>query len=133
LQNRVGELYSLVRFLGGDPFSYYFCKRCDCKSLHWKFSDKRTCDGTCQPELRNNSLTIARQTVGTAQCNVVFYCLFVDALLIIGLLADTCFWNNEILTPIQKNAMTGPGKIAFKKLRILLDRMMLRRTKVWPA
>ena len=24
----------------------------------------------------------------------------------------------------------GPGKIAFKKLRILLDRMMLRRTKV---
>jgi DNA repair protein RAD16 len=26
LQNRVGELYSLVRFLGGDPFSYYFCK-----------------------------------------------------------------------------------------------------------
>jgi hypothetical protein len=21
-------------------------KRCDCKSLHWKFSDKRTCDGT---------------------------------------------------------------------------------------
>lgn len=63
LQNRVGELYSLVRFLGGDPFSFYFCKlnhnfrclsrfsvfvegkRCDCKSLHWKFSDKRTCDG----------------------------------------------------------------------------------------
>jgi DNA repair protein RAD16 len=26
LQNRVGELYSLVRFLGGDPFSIYFCK-----------------------------------------------------------------------------------------------------------
>ncbi len=23
--NRVGELYSLVRFLGGDPFSFYFC------------------------------------------------------------------------------------------------------------
>lgn len=26
LQNRVGELYSLIRFLGGDPFGYYFCK-----------------------------------------------------------------------------------------------------------
>lgn len=45
LQNRVGELYSLVRFLGGDPFSYYFCRSCDCKSLHWKFSNKRQCDG----------------------------------------------------------------------------------------
>ena len=30
LQNRVGELYSLVRFLGGDPFSYYFCE-----CAHW--------------------------------------------------------------------------------------------------
>lgn len=43
---------------------------------------------------------------------------------------QTCFWNNEILTPIQKNGMIGPGKTAFKKLKILLDRMMLRRTKV---
>jgi DNA repair protein RAD16 len=25
LQNRVGELYSLIRFLGGDPFAFYFC------------------------------------------------------------------------------------------------------------
>ena len=26
LQNRVGELYSLVRFLRMDPFAYYFCR-----------------------------------------------------------------------------------------------------------
>ncbi|KAJ7590563.1 SNF2 family N-terminal domain-containing protein [Mycena floridula] len=95
LQNRVGELYSLVRFLGGDPFSYYFCKKCDCKSLHWKFSDKKTCDDCGHSPMQH-----------------------------------TCFWNTEILTPIQKNGMEGPGKPAFKKLRILLDRMMLRRTKL---
>eukprot|EP00494_Astrolonche_serrata_P026737 UN27000 len=37
LQNRVGELYSLVRFLKIDPFAYYFCKNkgCKCKSLSW--------------------------------------------------------------------------------------------------
>lgn len=45
----------------------------------------------------------------------------------------TCFWNNEILTPIQKHGMEGPGGIAFKKLRILLDRIMLRRTKIQRA
>jgi DNA repair protein RAD16 len=45
----------------------------------------------------------------------------------------TCFWNNEILTPIQKHAMVGPGQTAFKKLRVLLDRIMLRRTKVQRA
>jgi DNA repair protein RAD16 len=33
LQNRVGELYSLVRFLGADPFSYYFCKKCPVRRL----------------------------------------------------------------------------------------------------
>ncbi|KAF8883413.1 SNF2 family N-terminal domain-containing protein [Infundibulicybe gibba] len=98
LQNRVGELYSLVRFLGGDPFSYYFCKQCDCKSLHWRFSDKRHCDDCGHTPMQH-----------------------------------TCFWNNEILTPIQKNGMNGPGKPAFRKLRILLDRMMLRRTKLQKA
>ncbi|PKI84061.1 DNA repair protein rad16 [Malassezia vespertilionis] len=44
LQNRVGELYSMVRFLGGDPFSYYFCRECPCKSERWAFSDRRSCD-----------------------------------------------------------------------------------------
>ncbi|KAF8966406.1 SNF2 family N-terminal domain-containing protein [Flammula alnicola] len=98
LQNRVGELYSLVRFLGGDPFSYYFCKLCECKSLHWSFSDKRSCDDCGHSPMQH-----------------------------------TCFWNTEILTPIQKHGMEGPGRNAFKKLKILLDRMMLRRTKLQKA
>jgi SNF2 family DNA or RNA helicase len=45
----------------------------------------------------------------------------------------TCFWNNEILTPIQKHGMQDSGEVAFKKLRILLDRIMLRRTKIQRA
>ncbi|KAJ9117221.1 hypothetical protein QFC20_000365 [Naganishia adeliensis] len=95
LQNRVGELYSLVRFLGGDPFAYYYCKQCPCKSLHWQFSDRRHCDDCGHSPMQH-----------------------------------LCYWNNEILTPIQKYGMEGPGDTAFKKLKILLDRMMLRRTKL---
>ena len=49
---------------------------------------------------------------------------------LILMMSQTCLWNNEILTPIQKCGMVGPGETAFKKLKILLDRMMLRRTKV---
>ena len=45
LQNRVGELYSQVRFLRIDPWAYYYCKckGCDCKSLHYRFTMGR-CD-----------------------------------------------------------------------------------------
>jgi DNA repair protein RAD16 len=43
LQNRVGEFYSLVRFLRLDPMAYYFCraKGCDCKQIHYRMSNGR--------------------------------------------------------------------------------------------
>ncbi|PWN92904.1 hypothetical protein FA10DRAFT_236159 [Acaromyces ingoldii] len=96
LQNRVGELYSMIRFLGGDPYSFYFCKRCPCKSLHWQFSDRRNCDKCGHTPMHH-----------------------------------VCLWNNEILKPIQnQGTTTGEGRDAFARLRLLLDRMMLRRTKL---
>lgn len=42
LQNRVGELYSLVKLLRADPYSHYFCRQCPCKSLKWSF-ERRQC------------------------------------------------------------------------------------------
>lgn len=44
LQNRIGEMYSLIRFLDIDPFSKYFCTKCDCASKEWKFTDRMHCD-----------------------------------------------------------------------------------------
>ena len=47
LQNRVGELYSLLRFLQVDPYAYYFCRKegCNCKSLHWRFGpNNKACE-----------------------------------------------------------------------------------------
>ena len=73
-------------------------------------------------------LNFCEQNVVIAPCNM-FVSHKMDMLTIL-IFSKTCFWNNEILTPIQKNGMRGPGQDAFKKLKILLDRMMLRRTKV---
>eukprot|EP00940_MAST-03C_sp_MAST-3C-sp2_P001866 g1866.t1 len=58
LQNRVGELYALVRFLCIDPFAYYFCKKkgCDCKMLQWSMGrEQRGCTNCGCPPMRHYS------------------------------------------------------------------------------
>lgn len=44
LQNRIGEMYSLIRFLDIAPFTKYFCTKCDCSSKNWHFTDRMHCD-----------------------------------------------------------------------------------------
>lgn len=46
LQNRVGELYSLIRFLRLDPMAHYCCrsKKCTCKSIHYRMQQGRCLD-----------------------------------------------------------------------------------------
>ncbi|KAL8474339.1 hypothetical protein ACS0TY_030258 [Phlomoides rotata] len=51
LQNRVGELYSLVRFLQIVPYSYYFCKDCDCRTLD--YSTTADCPGCAHKSVRH--------------------------------------------------------------------------------
>uniref|UniRef100_A0ACD5UZU9 Uncharacterized protein n=1 Tax=Avena sativa TaxID=4498 RepID=A0ACD5UZU9_AVESA len=43
LQNRVGELYSLIRFLQIFPYSNYFCKDCNCEILDTQMKKKCDC------------------------------------------------------------------------------------------
>lgn len=43
VQNRIGEFFSLLRFLEVRPFADYFCKRCPCAILHWKLDDEHMC------------------------------------------------------------------------------------------
>ncbi|KAG2759818.1 ATP-dependent helicase [Phytophthora cactorum] len=41
LQNRIGELFSLVRFLQVKKYAYYHCNTCDCQMLDYNFPDKK--------------------------------------------------------------------------------------------
>lgn len=94
LQNRIGEFFSLIRFLNIRPFSCYLCKQCPCSTLEWSMNDENRCNS----------------------CNH-------------GGMQHVSVFNQELLNPIQKWGNTGPGTAAFKKLRIMTDRIMLRRLK----
>lgn len=43
VQNRIGEFFSLLRFLEVSPFANYFCKTCSCSSLHWSVDKQYRC------------------------------------------------------------------------------------------
>lgn len=45
VQNRIGEFFSLLRFLEVRPFADYFCKRCPCAMLHWQVDESHNCVG----------------------------------------------------------------------------------------
>lgn len=100
LQNRVGELYSLIRFLRIDPHAYYFCrtKDCSCKSLHYRFT-KSKCD----------------------DCGH-------------SVISHYCYFNRNILNPIQRTGFIAEGRRAMLKLKQqILDEILLRRTKTTRA
>ncbi|EER41971.1 DNA repair protein RAD16 [Histoplasma capsulatum H143] len=43
VQNRIGEFFSLLRFLEVKPFACYFCKVCPCQELHWSQDAEKRC------------------------------------------------------------------------------------------
>jgi DNA repair protein RAD16 len=43
VQNRIGEFFSLLRFLEVRPFADYFCRSCECEKLHWATNDDHMC------------------------------------------------------------------------------------------
>ncbi|KAI1422193.1 hypothetical protein F5Y12DRAFT_763775 [Xylaria sp. FL1777] len=94
LQNRIGEFFSLIRFLEISPYASYFCKECPCSTLEWSMGEDSKCTHCNHNSMQHVSV-----------------------------------FNQELLNPIQKYGNHGPGKEAFRKLRLLTGRVMLRRLK----
>ena len=95
VQNRIGEFFSLLRFLEVTPFANYFCKSCSCSAMHWSVNADYRC----------------------TMCNHRG-------------LDHVSVFNQEILNPITTpNDSDTPRKEALAKLRLLTDRIMLRRVK----
>eukprot|EP01041_Mallomonas_annulata_P005925 gene5925-11955_t len=129
LQNRVGELYSLIRFLRIDPHAYYFCrsKNCSCKSLHYRFS-------------KVVIAVVAAAAAAAAAAAVITYLSY--PVMSSGKCEDCghiamqhfCHFNKHILNPIQRSGFVAEGRKAMMKLKEqVLDEVLLRRTKTTRA
>ncbi|KAL5001420.1 SNF2 family N-terminal domain-containing protein [Aspergillus recurvatus] len=94
VQNRIGEFFSLLRFLEVRPFACYFCKQCKCQELHWSQDAEKRC--------------MKCKHSGFSHVSV---------------------FNQEILNPITERDNTEARKAALAKLRLITDRIMLRRVK----
>ena len=94
VQNRIGEFFSLLRFLEVVPFSCYFCKQCKCAELHWAQDENKMCS-KCKHS-------------GFSHVSV---------------------FNQEILNPITQSEEPELRKAGLAKLRLITDRIMLRRLK----
>ncbi|OAL33629.1 hypothetical protein AYO20_07136 [Fonsecaea nubica] len=94
VQNRIGEFFSLLRFLEIHPFACYFCKTCDCRELHWSQDESKRC--------------VKCKHSGFNHVSV---------------------FNQEILNPITQADNHNLRKDALDKLRLITDRIMLRRMK----
>ena len=94
VQNRIGEFFSLLRFLQIDPFACYFCKSCKCSKLHWSQNDEKKCSDCGHTGFQHVSI-----------------------------------FNQELLNPITQQGDNNLRKEAFRKLRLVTDRIMLRRMK----
>lgn len=94
VQNRIGEFFSLLRFLEVHPFACYFCKDCNCKALHWSQNENKMCNH-CKHS-------------GFSHVSV---------------------FNQEILNPITQGDDPALRKQGLDKLRLITDRIMLRRVK----
>lgn len=94
VQNRIGEFFSLLRFLDVRPFACYFCKQCPCAELHWEQDQQKMC--------------VKCKHSGFNHVSV---------------------FNQEILNPITGGADEAIRQKGFDKLRLITDRIMLRRLK----
>ncbi|KAL6122635.1 hypothetical protein NUSPORA_00312 [Nucleospora cyclopteri] len=121
LQNRIGDIVSLVKFLKLDPHSYYFCKDCNCKSVNWLRKEEKN----VLIESKSNYVTEENKLIDLDFLKEKkYHCLC-------GHFASKHFgwWNRRIGNPIKLLGHCKESQKYFDKLQKIINQILLRRTK----
>ncbi|CAJ1333232.1 unnamed protein product [Effrenium voratum] len=122
LQNRVGEFWSIIRFIQFYPYAHYLCskKGCSCASLHYRFDPETSkCRKCGLPCTLGHTKMQHRSHFAT------------EALVLRWRHWPRKPMGHEVSNPIKKFGFIGAGKKAMELLRTeVLDRILLRRTKL---
>ncbi|KAK2768768.1 DNA repair protein rad16 [Arachnomyces sp. PD_36] len=94
VQNRIGEFFSLLRFLEVKPFAAYLCKQCPCNQLQWSQDKTKRCTHCRHGGFQHISI-----------------------------------FNQDVLNPITETSGHYAREVGLDKLRLITDRIMLRRVK----
>ncbi|RVD91203.1 nucleotide excision repair protein [Tubulinosema ratisbonensis] len=148
VQNRVYDLYALIKFLKVDPLSFYFCKKCECKSVHWLNYNlkKEILKENFDKFLTNLSKKDFLQKTDTEEFlrvddkfgNQIIVNKQVEERVLTSNRFCTCghfsamhfnWWNRRIVNLVKEFGYTTLNEEIFNNLKKITSHLILRRTK----
>ncbi|KAJ5802225.1 DNA repair protein RAD16 [Penicillium pulvis] len=111
VQNRIGEFFSLLRFLQVRPFACYFCKQCNCQQLQWTANKQGRCT-ECNHTGFNHISIFNKEILNPSKTS---------SILSIG--------KYLLRYLVTEGRTQEERKSGLTKLRLITDHIMLRRMK----
>lgn len=131
VQNRIGEFFSLLRFLQVRPFASYFCKQCPCSQLQWTANKQGRCTECSHTYVSSSKQSIfLTLTITSGDSTISRFSTRKSSTQVSQSSRRQVYsFGNLIQILVTEGRTTEERKIGLQKLRLITDHIMLRRLK----